>query len=133
MLIQGKTQVIQGSKLSKRTKENFDFGWQFNKGNINIKCQVQGVSHYGLTDVNIETNINDTVIDYPDLNSYKVFNPANWKEVIVPQDWAVEGTFLHDNAPENQQAINDNLLTNIGFYKKEFEMPEEYKGNVYEI
>ncbi|MBN1185838.1 MAG: DUF4982 domain-containing protein [Bacteroidales bacterium] len=77
----------------------------------------------GLTDVNVELINKDTVIDYSDLNSYKVFYPADWKEVNVPHDWVVEGTFMHDNTMGSQPASNGYLPTGIGFYRKEFEIP----------
>jgi len=59
------------------------------------------------------------------MNSYKVFYPADWKEVNVPHDWVVEGTFVHDNTMGSQPASNGYLPTGIGFYRKEFEIPAQ--------
>ncbi len=83
---------------SKRTRENFDFNWQFHKGDIAMKQ-------------------NDTI-----------FNPGDWKEVNLPHDWCVEGTFVHDNSLGSQPAANGYLPAGIGFYRKEFEIPDTDKG-----
>ncbi|MBN2175359.1 MAG: DUF4982 domain-containing protein [Bacteroidales bacterium] len=114
---------------SKRTKENFDFNWQFHKGDITIKRQVKVGGQGGITDVNVEVISKDTVIDYTDLNSYKVFYPSDWKEVSIPHDWVVEGTFVHDNTMGSQPAGNGYLPTGIGFYRKEFEILASDSGN----
>lgn len=113
---------------SKRDRVCFDFKWQFHKGDITIKRQIKVGGQGGLTDVNVEIITRDTVIDYTDLNSYKVFYPADWKEVNVPHDWVVEGTFVHDNNLGSQPAGNGYLPTGIGFYRKEFEIPASDNG-----
>ena len=82
----------------------------------------------GLTDVNVEIITKDTVIDYSNQSSYKVLYPNDWKEVNLPHDWVVEGTFVHDNNLGSQPAANGYLPTGIGFYRKEFEIPEADKG-----
>lgn len=131
--IHGKTQDIQQLVPGKMTKECFDFNWQFHKGDIAMKHVVQAGGQGGLTDINVEVITKDTVIDYTDLNSYKVFYPADWKEVNLPHDWCVEGAFVHDDSLGNQPAANGYLPTGIGFYRKEFEIPEADKGKKYPL
>jgi beta-galactosidase len=121
--IDGSTQNLQSIASSPRAKENFDFNWQFHKGNIAIKRVTQAGGQGGITDINVEVVTKDTIIDYTNPSSYKVFNPADWKEVNLPHDWVVEGTFVHDNNLGNQPASNGYLPTGIGFYRKEFEIP----------
>ena len=129
LLIEGKTQVIPQPALSKRTKENFDFAWQFHKGDIAIKRVVQAGGQGGITDVNMQViTREDTIIDYANVNSAKIFRPGDWKEVNLPHDWVVEGTFVHDNTLGSQPAGNGYLPTGIGFYRKEFEIPETDNG-----
>ena len=48
--------------------------------------------------------------------------------VNLPHDWVVEGSFVHDNSLGSQPAGNGYLPTGIGFYRKEFEIPEADKG-----
>jgi len=113
----------------KRTIENFDFNWHFHKGDIAIKRVVQVGGQGGMTDINVKIISNkDTTIDYTHPESSKVLKPADWKEVNLPHDWVVEGIFVHDNALGSQPAANGYLPTGIGFYRKEFEIPELDKG-----
>ena len=124
----GKTQTVQQPSLSKRAKENFDFNWQFHKGDIAIKLVVR-VGQGGLTDINpqVITKI-DTVIDYTDFRNANVFKPGDWQNVNLPHDWLVEETFVHDDNISSQPAGNGYLPTGIGFYRKEFEIPESDFG-----
>ena len=129
ILFQGKTQGVQKPALSIRTRENFDFSWFFHKGDIAIKRVIKAGGQAGLTDINVK-NIakEDTTIDYTNFESAKIFYPHDWEKVNLPHDWAVEGTFMHDNSLGNQPAANGFLPTGIGFYRKEFEIPEADKG-----
>jgi hypothetical protein len=129
ILIEGKTQVIPQPALSKRTKENFDLNWQFHKGDIAMKHVVKAGCQGGLTDINVKVvTTEDTIIDYTDVKDSTVLYPSDWNEVNLPHDWCVEGTFVHDNSLGNQPAANGYLPTGIGFYRKEFEIPEADKG-----
>ena len=61
-LIDGKAQGKAQSFTSKRDKENFDFNWQFHKGDIAIKL-VARVGQGGITDVNVPViSKKDTVL-----------------------------------------------------------------------
>jgi beta-galactosidase len=114
---------------AKRARTNFDFNWQFHKGDIAIKRIVQAGGQGGITDVNVRIITGrDTALNYSDAGSYKVFYPADWKQVNLPHDWAVEGTFVHDNSIGNQPGVSGYLPTGIGFYRKEFEISETDKG-----
>jgi beta-galactosidase len=128
ILVDGKTQDLKQTALSKRAKVNFDFNWQFHKGDIAIKPVVR-VGQGGITDINVTViTKKDTVIDYTDVRSSTALFPADWKEVNLPHDWVVEETFVHDNSLGSQPAGNGYLPTGIGFYRKEFEIPESDKG-----
>jgi beta-galactosidase len=124
----GNSQSLQQSAISKRTRDNFDFKWQFHKGDIAIKLVVR-VDQGGITDINVPViTKKDTVIDYTDVKSSTAFFPPDWKEVNLPHDWCVEGTFIHDNALGSQPACSGYLPVGVGFYRKEFEIPESDKG-----
>ena len=124
----GRAQDHQQSQVY-RIRENFDFNWQFHKGDITIKCVVKAGTQGGLTDINVKVvTAKDTIIDYTDIKSATILHLSDWKEVNLPHDWCVEGTFVHDNSLGSQPAANGYLPTGIGFYRKEFEIPESDKG-----
>jgi beta-galactosidase len=126
--IKGFTQDVHQTIQSARVKENFDFNWQFHKGDIAMKLVVR-VGQGGITDINVPLiTKKDTVIDYTNFKSSSSLFPADWKEVNVPHDWCVEGTFVHNNDLGSQPGGNGYLPTGIGFYRKEFEIPEADKG-----
>jgi len=125
----GKSQDIQQKYLAKRARENFDFNWQFHKGDIAIKRAVKAGGYGGLTDVNVKVETNkEAVIAYTDVDKAAIFKPGDWKEVNLPHDWCVEGTFVNDNSIGSAPAVSGYLPGGIGFYRKEFEMPEADKG-----
>lgn len=113
---------------SGRSRENFDFNWQFHKGDIAIKKIVKAGGQGGITDAHPTYISKDTVVNYKDLNSYKYFIPADWRVLDLPHDWAVEGSFVFDNTMGNQPGVSGYLPTGIGFYRKEFIIPETDKG-----
>jgi len=116
------------TNASNRVKENFDFNWQFHKGDIAIKL-VARVGQGGITDVNVPIiTKKDTVIDYTNFKSSASLFPADWKKVNLPHDWAIEGNFVNDNTLGSQPGGNGYLSTGIGFYRKEFVIPESDKG-----
>jgi len=113
---------------AKRTKMNFDFNWQFHKGDIAMKLVVR-VGQGGITDINVPVIAKkDTVINYTNFKSSSSIFPADWKEVNLPHDWCIEGTFVEDNTLGSQPGGNGYLPVGIGFYRKEFEIPESDKG-----
>jgi len=127
--IEGNTQNLQPIISDKRTKDCFDFNWQFHKGDIAMKKVVKVGGQSGLTDINVKIiTKEDSIIDYTNVESSKVFYSCDWKEVNLPHDWAVEGTFIHDNSLGSQPAVSGYLPTGVGFYRKEFEIPEVDKG-----
>ena len=125
--IKGNTQDLQTLATNHRVKDNFDFSWQFHKGDIAMKLVVR-VGQGGITDINVPViSRKDTVIDYTDVRSSTSFNPVDWNEVNLPHDWCVAGTFVHDNSLGSQPAGSGYLPVGVGFYRKEFEIPESDK------
>jgi beta-galactosidase len=127
--VDGKAQNIQRPALSKRTRENFDNNWRFHKGDIAIKRAVKAGGYGGLTDVNVKVETNkEIVIAYTDVDKAAVLKPEDWKEVSLPHDWCIEGSFVNDNSIGSSPAVSGYLPGGIGFYRKEFEMPVTDKG-----
>ncbi len=122
----GDGQVIHKTVVDSRTKTCFDFDWQFHKGNIAMKHVVKAGGQGGLTDANVKEITNeDTTIDYTDVNSATVFCPKDWQRVNLPHDWVVENSFVNDHSLGSQPAGNGYLPSGVGFYRKEFEIPEK--------
>jgi beta-galactosidase len=127
--VKGNAQNVQPGTPSKRVRECFDLNWMFHKGDIAIKYTFKAGKYGGLTDINVKAITDEaTVIDYKDLKKSAVFKPADWQKVDLPHDWLVEGTFVNDNSLGSQPAATGFLPPGIGFYRKEFEIPEEDKG-----
>ena len=121
-------QEVPKTDASKRTRENFDFNWQFHKGDIAMKLVVR-VGQGGITDINVPIiQKKDTVIDYTNFRSSTSMLPTDWKGVNLPHDWCIEGTFVHDDDLGSQVGGNGYLPVGIGFYRKEFDIPESDKG-----
>ena len=122
-------QDFSQNTFNKRYSENFDFNWQFHKGDIAMKSEVKDGCQGGLTDINVKKIVKeDTIIDYTNVESAKIYYPLDWKQVNLPHDWAIEGAFVHDNSLGSQPAANGYLPASIGFYRKEFEIPDADKG-----
>jgi beta-galactosidase len=125
----GMSQNTQQASVSKRTKDCFDFSWQFHKGDIAIKRAVKAAGYGGLTDINVKVETNkEAVIAYTDVDKASTFKPEDWREVNLPHDWCVEGTFVNDKSIGSAPAVSGYLPGGIGFYRKEFEIPESDKG-----
>jgi beta-galactosidase len=94
-----------------------------------MKRSIKAGGQGGLTDANVKVvTTKDTTIDYTDFKSATVFCPKDWQLVNAPHDWVVENSFINDNSLGSQPAGNGYLPTGIGFYRKEFEIPEADKG-----
>jgi len=52
------------------------------------------------------------------------FTDANWKSINLPHDWSIAGPFSKDNPSGSSGGY---LPGGIGWYKKSFQLPEDYK------
>jgi beta-galactosidase len=127
--VRGKTQDKQQTTRLNRSRDCFDERWQFHKGDIAMKRAVKAGGQGGLTDARVKIiTTKDTTINYNDVSSSTVLYPNHWQPVNLPHDWVVENSFVNDNSLGSQPAGNGYLPTGIGFYRKEFEIPEADKG-----
>lgn len=125
----GNAQNLQQASTSKRARLNFDSSWQFHKGDIAIKRAVKAAGYGGLTDANVKVETNkEAVVAYTDVAKAAVFKPEDWQEVNLPHDWCVEGTFVNDKSIGSAPAVSGYLPGGVGFYRKEFIIPESDKG-----
>lgn len=104
-------QCLEGSSFLSpapdRTRTNFDFGWRFHLGNPRT------LSSYESWDVGF--NPSDTNAGLKNCSAGTPCDPAYddtaWREVAVPHDFVVEGTF--------NKSLNPNhgaLATNVSWY-----------------
>jgi beta-galactosidase len=131
-LIFSSTTEAQNSPQSvpgKRTRVCFDPDWMFHRGDIAIKYAFNTSKYGGLTDTKVKVVPDDTtVIDYTDVKKSTVFKPADWQKVDLPHDWLVEEPFVNDNSIGVQPGSNGFRPLGIGFYRKEFVIPETDRG-----
>jgi beta-galactosidase len=126
---EGSAHNIRQQSLSERVKECFDNNWFFHKGDIAIKRAIKAGKYGGLTDTNVKVVTGEeTIVAYSDANKAAAFKRSDWQDVNIPHDWMVENTFVNDNSIGSQPASNGYLPGGIGFYRKEFEIPETDKG-----
>lgn len=104
-----------------RVRANFDFDWQFHKGDIAIKRAVKVGKQGGLTDADVKVvEGEEAIIAYTDKNKVANYKAGDWRNVDLPHDWLIEESFVHDDNISSQPAGNGYLPTGIGFYRKEF-------------
>lgn len=115
-------------KNTGRTKEKFDFGWMFHKGDIPIKHAVKAGMYSGLTN-NAERNKGEWLeIAFSDTIQKMGLDEKKWKKVNLPHDWCVEGNFIHDDTLGSRPGSHGYLPAGIGCYRKEFTIPAEDLG-----
>jgi len=118
----------------KRARINFDEDWQFHKGDIAIKRAVKAGKQGGLSDANVKVVTGEeAVIAYTDKNKVADYKPGDWMNVNLPHDWLVGEPFVHDDNIGSQPAGNGYRPAGIGFYRKEFEIPEGDEGKMISI
>ncbi|HET9570153.1 MAG TPA: beta-galactosidase GalA [Bacteroidales bacterium] len=126
-----KSQNISKLEPVVRVKECFDADWQFHKGDIVFKRAIKAGKQGGLTDTNVKVVTGEeTLIAYTDKNKTAAFKPSDWQAITLPHDWMVEQAFVNDNSIGSRAGSNGYLPGGIGFYRKEFEIPETDKGSV---
>lgn len=120
----------QNSGIDKRSRENFDNGWQFHKGDIAIKRSVKAGKQGGLSDADVKVaEGEEVIIAYTDKNKVAPYKPSDWRTVDLPHDWLIEeANFVNDNNLGSQPGGNGFRPAGIGFYRKEFEIPETDEG-----
>lgn len=125
---------VQASSQTKRTRDNFDSDWLFHLGNLRIERAVKAGKYGGITDTDKKVVDGEVItIAYNDKDKAEPFNRKDWTEVTLPHDWCVEGQFVNDKsvtidgAP--QGLVSHGFLpVGVGFYRKEFAIPESDKG-----
>lgn len=121
--------AIHVEAKTERNRENFDWSWQFHKGDIAIKMAVKAGGQGGLADANVKrVEGEEAIIAYTDKNKVADYKASDWADVNLPHDWLVEEPFVFDNNLGSQPASNGYRPVGIGFYRKEFDIPVDDLG-----
>lgn len=119
---------------AKRVRENFDSGWEFHLGDIHINRAVKAGKYGGITDWQPAADAEKAItIAYNDKEKAPRYNASQWKSVSIPHDWCVEQPFVNDSsvvvdgAPKGLVS-HGFLPVGVGFYRKEFDIPESDRG-----
>ena len=121
--------IFQPVCSATRTRYSFDAGWQFHLGDIAMKQAVKSGMQGGLTDANVRRiEGEEVVIAYTDRNKTIPYKESDWQDVRIPHDWLVETEPVNDRTIGSQPGGNGFHPTGIGFYRKEFVVPEEDRG-----
>ena len=107
-----------------RTRERFDAGWRFFRGEINVPETVKSGVLGGLADVVGRQKGKHNIVAFVDREMAHRADPEKWPEVTLPHDWAVEGPVVNDPA----NASHGFRPRGVGFYRKVFPLPEKFRG-----
>ncbi|MBE1161795.1 beta-galactosidase GalA [Dyella acidiphila] len=113
--------------LAPREQLLFDFGWRFSLGNG--------------ADPNKDFGYGFGQGDFSKTGSFKIatsaFNDSGWHALDLPHDWAVELPFVHDDSGDDDTRLTSHGYkplgrrfpdTSVGWYRREFEIPESDRG-----
>jgi beta-galactosidase len=108
----------------KRSRELFDSGWHFYRGEINLSHSVKAGMFGGLADVAPRKSGKHLVVAFVDKEMKHRLEPDKWPEVTLPHDWCVEEPVVRDD---------DNVTHGFrpggtGFYRKIFRLDSSDLG-----
>lgn len=109
-----------------KMKIKFEDGWKFYKGELSIMHAVKSGMAGGLTDCAEIENGEWLKIAYFDERETVPEDMSGWKEVCIPHDWCVEEAYDRENTEKNHRD-HGYLKAGVGYYRKEFEIPESFK------
>lgn len=81
------------------------------------------------TSIPIKSKFNESwsfILEDDSTYSETTFDHSAWRELDLPHDWSIEGTYAKTNP---MGATAGYLPAGIGFYRKTITVPEEWKGN----
>jgi len=96
--------------LQARERENFDSGWQYHLGDIEMKLPM-GWS------------------ENREANPFEIgYDTSNWADVDLPHDWMIE-----QERDPNEAGFNSFFPDGIAWYRKDFILPKEDEGKHIEL
>ncbi len=111
-----------------REKINFDRGWSFYHGDIDVQYAIKAGCTGGVTVCDKRQNGEWTEIAYNDKEVEIKLDKSRLETVDLPHDWIVGGNFSKE-----EWDAQGYLPTGVGCYRKEFDVPKEWEGKVVSI
>ena len=111
-----------------RIRQCFDKKWSFYAGDIDVQYAIKAGCTGGVTVCDKRQNGEWLAIAYNDKEVDIKLDKDLLREVNLPHDWVVE-----DNFSKQEWDAQGYLKQGIGCYRKEFDLPEEYRGKVVSI
>ena len=111
-----------------RIKQCFDREWDFYAGDIDVQYAIKAGCTGGVTVCDKRADGEWLAIAYNDKEVDIKLDKSLLKRINLPHDWVVEGNFS-----KQEWDAQGYLKQGIGCYRKEFDLPEEYKGKVVSI
>jgi beta-galactosidase len=105
-----------------RERMNFDKDWMFYAGDIPVQYAIKAGCTGGVTVCDKRKDGEWTEIAYNDKEVEIKLDKSLISYVTLPHDWIVEGNFS-----KQEWDAQGYLPTGVGCYRKEFDLPEEYK------
>jgi len=109
-----------------RSRSHFDKDWTFYLGDIAVPEAVKAGMASGLTDIGQRQKGKHLEIAFVDKESGAKVDPANWRKLDLPHDWAVEGKV--GKSKDGSDVSHGFLKRGIGYYRKVFTLNPADKG-----
>lgn len=109
-----------------RTKTKFEGGWKFHKGELSVMHAVKSGMAGGFTDCAEIEQGEWLKIAYFDEREPSPQDMCGWEDIRIPHDWCVEGEYDEQDTVKNHKD-HGYLKAGVGYYRKEFEIPENWK------
>lgn len=106
-----------------RLKINFDMDWDFYPDDIEVQYAIKAGCTGGVTVCDKRENGDWLAIAYNDKEVEIKLDKRLLRKVNLPHDWIVEGDFS-----KKEWDAQGYLPTGVGCYRKEFDLPEDYRG-----
>lgn len=111
-----------------RIKETFELDWKFYHGNVEVMHAVKSGMAGGVTDCEEMEEGEWLKIAYFDERKPALEDWSEWKNICIPHDWCVEGSYVNEEGAVKHHKSHGYLKAGIGHYRKVFTIQEEWIG-----
>lgn len=111
-----------------RTRENFDKGWLFYKGDLPVVRPIKAGLAAGVTNCRQLEDGKWLEVAFADKADCNDSSGLRWAEVTLPHDWCVEEPYVRDDPNDPDLWVRGYQEPGIGCYRKEFHLPENDRG-----
>lgn len=115
---------MMGRMTAGRSRDLFDSGWKFFRGELHVPHSVKAGMLGGLADAVKRKGGKHLVVAFVDQELKKATDPEKWPTVSLPHDFVVEGK----PDPRETDHSHGFLPRGIGYYRKVFTLPKTDLG-----